>query len=137
MSRQEKYYLARGMRRAGPILQKHRGDFCVIWVQRSTNRTWLMAHTDTLAITRDAYAFPKALARVTAQCPSEMHVYACNIEEGRALADDIQKQLKERDIITKAGAHAWSVHEKHVPPRFQRKVPLEYAVRSNFLFLTS
>lgn len=117
MSRKEKFYLSRGMRRAGPAVQVHKGTFCVIWVQHSTRRTWLMAVTDTLALTRDDYAYPKAVAQVMALCPSEMHVYKCSFDEAVVVAASIQEQLQGREGIVANGKTPWNVPQEYAIPR--------------------
>lgn len=117
MSRKEKFYLSRGLRRAGKPVEIHKGSFCVLWIQRSTNRARLMAHTDTLVITRDGYAYPKAFAGVMSLCPSEMHVYYCTIEEGYQLAQSIEHQISDRNRIMMKSPSVFTVPAHYAIPR--------------------
>ena len=93
----EKFYQSKGMLRAGRPVRVLRGDYSLLLVKNGEAK--VMAHTDTMAVTRDGYGWPKAFAEMFARDP-HMRVYQCSLWDAYRLAADIQQQLKPRNIFS-------------------------------------
>ena len=91
ISTKEKFYQAKGMLRAGRPVRILKGDYSLLLVKNGEAK--VMAHTDTMAVTRDCYGWPKAFAEMFARDP-QMRVYQCSLYDAYGLAAQIQRQLQ-------------------------------------------